>query len=186
MVAGAPGSGKSTVADLVLHRLDPVPALLDKDTLFAGLAAELLAAHGRPDGEREGAWYDAHVKVHEYAALTASTRQVRAAGCPVMLVAPFTEQIRDGDRWASWVGALGGDPVHLLWVRCDPATLRSRLLGRARPADAGKLAAYDAFVARTRPGDPPPVPHRTVDTSGGAPPVPEQLERLLDPVSGPG
>src|SRR5690606_28492637 len=42
VVAGAPGAGKSTVADLLLHRLDPTPALLDKDVLFPGFVVEVL------------------------------------------------------------------------------------------------------------------------------------------------
>ncbi|HVN12093.1 MAG TPA: AAA family ATPase [Kineosporiaceae bacterium] len=166
VVAGAPGSGKSTVADVLVRMLDPVPALLDKDTLFAGFVEEVQRACGRTAGEREGSWYDAHVKVHEYAGMTAAAVQIRAAGCPVMLVAPFTSQIRDPDRWASWAVALGGDPVHLVWVRCDEATLRTRLRSRQSVRDAGKLADFEKFAARSVPDVPPPVPHLEVD--GGA------------------
>jgi predicted kinase len=179
VVAGAPGAGKTTTADLLLGRLRPVPALLDKDVLFSGFVAEVQRAHGRPPGEREGDWYDAHVKLHEYGGMTAAAAQIRATGCPVMLVAPFTGQIRDAQRWRTWVRELGGEPVHLVWVRCDAATLRGRLLSRGSSRDTGKLAGFDRFVARMTPDVPPPVPHLQVDTRDGAQPVGQQVERLL-------
>lgn len=163
MVAGAPGAGKSTVASLLLSALSPVPALLDKDTLFGSFVSATLAAAGRPDGEREGAWYDAHIKTHEYAGLAAAAAEIRSHGCPVLLSGPFTGQIRRLSRWSAWVSALGGEPVTLVYVLSDADSLHARLVSRGSPRDAAKLASFSAFIARMTPSVPPPVPHVLVD-----------------------
>jgi predicted kinase len=148
---------------MLLALLDPVPALLDKDTMYGSFVAATLAAAGRLPGEREGPWYDEHIKVHEYAGMTATAREIRSYGCPVLLSGPFTQQIHDTGRWRSWAVELGGDPVRLVWVRADAATLRRRLTARASDRDTAKLADFSAFTARMRLDDSPTVPHAVID-----------------------
>jgi len=151
VVAGPPGAGKSTVADLLLAALEPTPALLDKDTLYGPFVAAVLA----------------------------SAREIRIHGCPVLLSGPFTGQIHDARRWRSWVAELGGGTVHLVWVKSDEATLRRRLTARGLIRDTAKLAEFERFSASMRLGTEPAAPHYVVDNRlTAAVPLGEQVAAL--------
>ncbi|MBB5868256.1 putative kinase [Allocatelliglobosispora scoriae] len=163
VVAGPPGAGKTTAARALAGLLMPPGALLDKDTIYGGFVAAALVSAGRPPGEREGPWYDVHVKPHEYDGMAATAREIRGSGCPVVLCAPFTRQIRSTTAWSSLVDAVGGPSVSLLWLHCDPVTLLARLEGRGSVRDGQKLAGYAEFVATVQPDLPPVVPHVVLD-----------------------
>ncbi len=180
VVAGPVGAGKTYVADLLLVRLTPTPALLDKDTIYNPFDEALLAAAGRPLGEREGPWYDEHIKKYVYAGLTATAREIRSKGCSVLLSGPFTKPIHDATLWNTWVQDLGGGKVCLIWIKTDAQTLRQRLESRNSLRDTEKLRHFDDFVASMQLDTPPPVPHFSIDNRLTAPEsLNAQIARLV-------
>lgn len=163
VVAGPVGGGKSTVADLLLKYLNPTPALLDKDTLYNPFDEAMLAEAGRSLGEREGAWYDEHIKKYAYAGLTATAREIRSKGCPVLLSGPFTSQIHDTNLWEKWIAELGGGEVNLVWIKTDSETLRKRLESRSSSRDTEKLNKFDEYITSMQLDKPVSMPHIVID-----------------------
>ena len=112
--------------------------------------------------------------------MTATAREIRSYGCPVLVSGPFTQQIHDSGRWRSWADELGGGTVRLVWVRTDAATLRHRLIAEESGRDAGKLADFAAFISRMRLDDPPKVPHTEIDNRlTASAPLEDQLAALI-------
>jgi predicted kinase len=183
VVAGAPGSGKTIISSLLLKRLNPHPALLDKDTIYNSFVSSILEQAGKPNSEREGDWYDEHIKIHEYSGMTATAREIRSYGCPVLLSAPFTNQIHHADKWQEWVEQLGGGRVHLVWIKTDKETLKRRLELRASEKDAQKLLNFDKFVDYMKIDSPPPVEHIVIDNRITATETLEvQIEKIVQDI----
>jgi predicted kinase len=158
LVAGAPGSGKSTVAALVATRLHA--ALLDLDTATASMVsvvAELLGTDNLDDAELSLLTRDAR-----YEAVTALAEDNLAVGLSVVMVAPFSAERRDPAAWDALSQRMGeaGATTLLVWVRISAEEVLRRVESRGARRDAAKLNSD--WVAGLDLG-PPAVPHLEVD-----------------------
>ena len=150
VIAGGAGSGKTTLARAVCAQTGA--QLLDLDAVSADLVARAMA--DRP-GESEAAVLAA-VRDARYALLLDAGRAAREAG-DVVLAAPFTREIADAAGWAGLVGAVGGEPVALVWIEVSPQERARRLRMRGASRDAHLLGAEQA-----PPVAPPGVAHLAV------------------------
>jgi predicted kinase len=158
LVAGAPGSGKSTVGALVASHLSA--ALLDLDTATASLMAvvcELLGTEDLEDPEVVRLTRDAR-----YEAITALAEDNVRAGVSVVLVAPYSAERKDPRAWDALERRLSeaGARTSLVWLRISADEVLRRVEARGAARDVAKrrgewLAGLDL--------GPPAVSHLEVD-----------------------
>lgn len=171
LVAGPAGAGKSTIASALAAGIDR-SVVIDKDTLAGAFASRLLVALGGHPDDRESALYRSEVRPLEYASLIDVALENLAPARCVFAVAPFAAQLADAgwrqhlcDRLAA-AGASSG----VIWVTARPAVLHARIVSRAAPRDAWKLAHWEDHLAGTA-LEPPAgfrdgLPVHVLDTSG--------------------
>lgn len=147
LISGYAGSGKTRIGKDVARRL---PACyIDKDTLSSPFVERLLTALNQPTGDRDSPVYRHHVRPLEYEALTAAGLEAAALGADVLLSAPFLAQLVD----AAWTSQLAdqasqfGVRVRAIWIACDLAALRRRMVERNSPRDLAKLENWNAYAA---------------------------------------
>ena len=163
VIAGAPGAGKSYFAERFVRLFTTPPALIDKDSMYNQLIDAVLIESGRLIGERESGWYNTHIKAHTYGGMIAVAEQVRRNGCGVVLTAPYTELLYTEGAWETFVDAVGGATVRLIWIRTDFETLRFRLSTRGFERDGDKLASFDTYASGMHLNDFPIVNYVEID-----------------------
>jgi predicted kinase len=158
LVAGAPGSGKSTIGIVLARQLRA--ALLDLDTATAGLTAiigELRGTHDLDDPKFAGI-----TRAARYEAITSLAEENLATGIDVVMVAPFSAERRDPQSWNALHRRLAdaGAATTLVWLRISAEEVVRRIEKRDAGRDLSKrrgdwTAGLDL--------DPPVVPHLEVD-----------------------
>jgi predicted kinase len=163
VMAGAAGSGKSTVAAAVARALPG--ALLDIDVTF-GPVVPLLAGHAH-----------AVIRSAIYEGLAETAANLAQAGTSVVIAAPYTRERRDPHAWERLCErcAEAGAEAVMAWLRVPEATLLERLAVRGAERDAAKLADAAEWLREATPEVAPNVPHIELDGTRGA----EETARAL-------
>lgn len=151
-VSGTAGSGKSTLGRSLARSLRA--PLIDLDTVTNPLLDEL--APGLLDDS--GHWLASvradRIRRGRYAALRATAAEVLSTAGAVVVVAPFTAELRGGEAWREMTGALG--PVSMLQLVGDERIFSERRTARGERRDAHR--------APTPPAE-PAIPVIAVDAS---------------------
>jgi sugar-phosphatase len=162
-IAGVAGSGKTTLGRALASSL-ALPVLdLDSLTnpLLDGIAAHLPGPH----------WLSgpaaAEIRAARYAALRSVAADIISVGSGVVLVAPFTAELRGAKEWDDLVDAVAPADLHLVHVDGSSELLARRRGVRAEPRDG-----FRPPDDRTRPA----VPHIAVDAALA---TEQQVHRVL-------
>lgn len=171
-IAGAPASGKSTLAEAAAERLGA--ALLDLDVV-TGPLTELLGEASGTGIAPEHPWVRRYARTARYATLVETALENARIGTPTVLVAPFTTERAQPHAWeqtAVRFRAHDAEPS-LVWVDCPTELVLSRMRRRAAERDRYTLAAPERVL--NAPGTAPKSPHIRVDATL---PLAEQLTKL--------
>lgn len=165
LVAGPPASGKSTLGRTLARRLHG--AVLDQDVLtnpLVTVVAGLLGAGDDLDHPR----LRELVRDARYECLLDSAQLQLGCGTPTVLVAPFTAETQDPERWRVVDRRLrdcGASEVHLVWLAATSQLLERRMRLRSAPRDQARIADQQRRQGWLESVRPPVVPAVLVDAS---------------------
>lgn len=179
LVGGYAGSGKTELGR-VLARETGWP-MLDKDTLTRPVVEAALEVLGLSPHDRESEGYLARIRPREYEALINTLTENVQCGNSAIVTAPFIREFKD-TAWLNRIEASCADmgaKVSIIWVYCDPETMRTYIRHRGAARDSFKLDNWSSYVASLDIGFRPPVPHFTIDNSASGEPLQAQARELV-------
>jgi predicted kinase len=150
---GHAGTGKTTVAKKLIGPLMKASGtpfcLLDKDTLFGGYGAAAMAMLTGDPNDRDSPLFLQHLRDPEYRGLLDTARDNLELGVSALVVAPLSREVRERrlfDR--AWLGVGADVTLRVVWVHTSDQVARQRIVARANPNDAYKLAHWDEYRQR--------------------------------------
>nr|WP_241023237.1 ATP-binding protein [Paraburkholderia sp. Ac-20340] len=180
---GHAGTGKTSLAKRLIAPLARATGepfcLLDKDTLYGRTSAATLAALGQDPHDRDSPLFLHHLRDPEYQGVLDTARENLALGVSVLVVGPLSREVRERrllDR--SWLGVTDDVALAAVWVHADEATAHRRIVARAHPDDAWKLAHWDEY--RQRRFEPEGAQRDDLIVFDTTAPTPADYDALLD------
>ncbi|WP_168794235.1 AAA family ATPase [Paraburkholderia aromaticivorans] len=150
---GHAGTGKTTLAKKLLGPLMRAGAtpfcLLDKDTLYGGYSAAAMAMLTGDPNDRDSPLFLQHLRDPEYRGLLDTARDNLELGISAIVVGPLSREVRERrlfDR--AWLGVGADVALRVVWVYTSEETAHRRIVERANPDDAYKLAHWDEYRQR--------------------------------------
>ncbi|AOY93205.1 ATPase [Cupriavidus sp. USMAA2-4] len=179
---GHAGTGKTTLAHRLIGPLmratgDPF-CLLDKDTLYGRYSAAAMAALTGDPNDRDSPTYLAHLRDPEYEGLLDTARENLSLGISVIVVGPLSREVRAHQLDdPAWLRAPAGTDTRVVWVHLPEDEAHARIVRRANPNDAYKLAHWETY--RTRRFLPPPADYPELIYFDNSAPGPAEFDALL-------
>ena len=150
---GHAGTGKTTLAKRLIGPLMRATGeafcLLDKDTLYGRYSAAAMGALTDDPNDRDSPLYLKHLRDPEYQGLLDTARENLSLGIGAIVVGPLSREVRDRrilDR--AWLGIAPDVTLTVVWVHTSEDVAHQRIVARANPNDAYKLAHWDEYRQR--------------------------------------
>ncbi|MBN3805391.1 ATP-binding protein [Paraburkholderia sp. Ac-20336] len=150
---GHAGTGKTTLAKKLLAPLMKASGqpfcLLDKDTLFGGYSAAAMAMLTGDPNDRDSPLFLQHLRDPEYRGLIDTARDNLELGISALVIGPLSREVRERKLFDhAWLGVAQDVELRVVWVHTSEDTARQRIVARANPNDAYKLAHWDEYRQR--------------------------------------
>ncbi|KXU86567.1 ATPase [Paraburkholderia monticola] len=150
---GHAGTGKTTLAKNLLGPLMSASGtpfcLLDKDTLYGSYSAAAIAMLSGDPNDRDSPLFLQHLRDPEYRGLIDTARDNLELGVSTLVVGPLSREVRERRLFDhAWLGVAPEVTLRVVWVQTSEDVARQRIIARANPNDAYKLAHWDDYRRR--------------------------------------